>query len=69
MGSGSMSTSACPSWTGSTKRELATTFLIAAFFPTLRRAVIAGDARLHVANLTEGFDELVIDTVDHIAAD
>ena len=39
------------------------------FILTLRRAVIAGDARLHVANLTEGFDELVIDIVDQIAAD
>src|SRR4029077_7281960 len=31
----------------------------------LRRAVIAGDARLHVADLAERFDELVVNVVEH----
>ena len=30
--------------------------------------VIAGDARLHVADFVEGFDELIVDVVEHVAA-
>jgi hypothetical protein len=32
-------------------------------------AVVAGDARLHVADFAERFDQLVVDVVKHVAAD
>src|SRR5215469_4012618 len=39
------------------------------FLLALRGAVVSGDARLHIADLAEGFDQLVVDVVEHVAAD
>jgi len=39
------------------------------FLLALGRAVVAGDARLHVADFAERFDQLIVDVVEHVAAD
>jgi hypothetical protein len=44
-------------------------FLDLGLLLALGRAVIAGEARLHVADFAERFDQLVIGIVKHIPAD
>ena len=44
-------------------------FLIARLLLALGGAVVAGDARLHPADLVERLDDLVVEVVDHVAAD
>src|SRR3984957_365229 len=39
------------------------------FLLPLGGAVVAGHARLHVADLAEGFDDLIVEVINHVTAD